>query len=210
MDEPSLRERKKRETRQRISDVATSLFATRGFDNVTVAEVAEAANVSKMTVFNYFPRKEELFFDRNEEVTELLHAAIRDRAPGVSVVNALRALMLRLTEQRHPLSGLREGVNRFWQVVADSPTLRAHIRELVEQLDNELATEFAAVAKAEPGDPMPALAAGLVVATMRTLYQHAMRGLMTGERADDLYPAQVALVNRAFDMLEAAIGDQLG
>ena len=82
MDEPSLRERKKRETRQRISNVATGLFMLRGFDNVTVAEVAEAANVSKMTVFNYFPRKEELFFDRGAEAIELTEAAIRDRAPG--------------------------------------------------------------------------------------------------------------------------------
>lgn len=59
-----LRERKKWETRRRISDVATGLFFARGFDNVTIAEVAEAAGVSRMTVFNYFPRKEDLFLDR--------------------------------------------------------------------------------------------------------------------------------------------------
>lgn len=208
MDETSLRERKKRETRARISNVATGLFQARGFDNVTVAEVAEAANVSKMTVFNYFPRKEELYFDRGEEALGLLHEAIHDRAPGVSVVDALRALMLRLLEARHPLGGLRDGITVFWQVVVDSPALQAGLRELVDQLENKLTTEFAATSGAEP--EIAALASALIIATMRTLYQHAMRRLFAGERADDIYPGQVALVNRAFDMLGAAIGDQLG
>ena len=210
MDESGLRERKKRETRQRISDVATGLFVARGFDNVTVAEIAEAANVSKMTVFNYFPRKEELYFDRGEEAAELLHEAIHGRAPGVSMINALRALMLRLLEMRHPLSALRDGINQFWQVVVDSPNLQAAVREMVGQLENQLAAEFAAVTGAAPTDPMPALAGGLVITTMRTLYQHLVRRLMAGERADDLYPEQVALVNRTFDMLEAAIGAEFG
>ena len=60
-NEKGLRERKKLATRRAISDIATGLFMERGFDNVTVAEVAEVANVAKMTVFNYFPRKEDLF-----------------------------------------------------------------------------------------------------------------------------------------------------
>jgi AcrR family transcriptional regulator len=209
MDEPGLRERKKRETRQRISNVATGLFMARGFDNVTVAEIAEAANVSKMTVFNYFPRKEELYFDRGEEATELLHEAIHGRAPGESVINALRALMQRLLEQRHPLGALRDGITLFWQVVEDSPTLQAGAREMVGRLETRLAAEFAAISGMEPTDPLPSLAAALVVATQRTLYQHVARRLMAGERADDIYPDQVALVNQAFDMLEAAIGDQL-
>jgi AcrR family transcriptional regulator len=210
MDESGLRERKKRETRQRISDVATRLFMARGFDNVTVAEIAEAANVSKMTVFNYFPRKEELYFDRSAEANGLLHGAINDRPPGESVVNALRGLMLRLLAERHPLAGLRDGVNVFWQVVVDSPTLQACAREMVGELEDQLTAEFAAMTGRKPTDPLPILFAALVVSAMRTLYQHAARRLMAGERADDIYPDQVALANQAYDMLEAAIGDQLG
>ncbi len=61
-----LRERKKRQTRQHISDVATGLFLERGFDAVTIAEVAEAADVSVNTVYNYFPAKEDLFLDRSK------------------------------------------------------------------------------------------------------------------------------------------------
>jgi AcrR family transcriptional regulator len=210
MDETSLRERKKRETRQRISNVATGLFMARGFDNVTVAEIAEAANVSKMTVFNYFPRKEELFFDRGVEAVELLSAAIRDRAPGESVIGSLRGLVLRLTEQRHPLSATLDSVRPFVQVVLDSPTLQAGALHMVVETENHLAAEFAALTGDKPTDPLPALAAALVIATMRTLYQHATRRLLAGERADDLYPDQIALVNTAFDMLDAAIGDKLG
>lgn len=77
-----LRERKKRQTRSLISDVASGLFVQRGFDNVTVAEVAEAAGVSAKTVFNYFPRKEDLFLDRYPEAVELVTRAVRERAEG--------------------------------------------------------------------------------------------------------------------------------
>ena len=76
-DQQGLRERKKRATHQAISNVATGLFLERGFDEVTVAEIAEAANVAKMTVFNYFPRKEDLFFDREEEGRVLLRVLSR-------------------------------------------------------------------------------------------------------------------------------------
>ncbi|HJP75185.1 MAG TPA: TetR family transcriptional regulator [Pseudonocardiaceae bacterium] len=207
MDETSLRQRKKRETRQRISNVATGLFMLRGFDNVTVAEVAEAANVSKMTVFNYFPRKEELFFDRGAEAIELCDEAIRDRAPGESVVSALRRLMLDLTEAHHPLSALLDTIRPFVQVVLDSPALQAGALAMVNELEHHLATEFAKLTGGKPTDP---LAAALVIAAMRTLYQHATRRLLAGETADEVYPDQIALVNKAFDMLDAAIGDQLG
>src|SRR3977135_3245790 len=95
-EEPGLRERKKLETRQRISDVATLMFAARGFDDVTVAEIAAAANVSKMTVFNYFPRKEDLLFDRTDEAFALLAGAIKERRPGESFVSAIHRLLLEL------------------------------------------------------------------------------------------------------------------
>ncbi|MBP2048736.1 AcrR family transcriptional regulator [Streptomyces griseochromogenes] len=74
--ELSLRERKKRQTRQRISDVATVRFVERGFDKVTVTEVARAAGVSAMTVFNYFPRKQDLFLDRIPEAVETFGEAV--------------------------------------------------------------------------------------------------------------------------------------
>src|SRR6187551_1330374 len=96
-----LRESKKRETRQRISDLATELIYARGFDAVTIEDIAVAAHVSKMTVFNYFARKEDLFFDREAEVQLLLREALADRPKGQSPVDALRCLVDRLSEQKH-------------------------------------------------------------------------------------------------------------
>src|SRR4029078_10935195 len=109
-----LRESKKRETRQRISDVATALFFARGFDAVTVEEGAAAANVSKMTVFNYFARKEDLFLDREGEVTLLWHESLRDRRKGQSPVHALRRLVDGLCEQKHPFARVDSQTLGLW------------------------------------------------------------------------------------------------
>lgn len=77
-----LRERKKRRTRQHLSDVATGLFVERGFDAVTIAEIAEAADVSVNTVYNYFPAKEDLFLDRSSGVVDRLSRYVRGRDKG--------------------------------------------------------------------------------------------------------------------------------
>ena len=86
----TLRERRKHETRQAISAAAMELFADTGFDAVTIAQVAEAAGVSKMTVTNYFPRKEDLVFDQAGATIRSLAAAVEARAPGESLLTAIR------------------------------------------------------------------------------------------------------------------------
>src|SRR6187402_2702238 len=85
-----LRERKKLRTRKAIADAAKRLFEQRGFDHVTVAEVAEAADISAKTLFTYFASKEDLLFDDEDELRDMIVAAIRDRPPGDSVVDPLR------------------------------------------------------------------------------------------------------------------------
>ena len=84
-----LRERKKRQVRQRISDVATAMFLVHGFDNVTVAQVAAAAEVSEQTVFNYFTTKESMFFDRTEPMISAVADAVRDRM-GTPLIDVAR------------------------------------------------------------------------------------------------------------------------
>src|ERR671938_482414 len=91
---PGLLERKKQATRAHIADTARRLFAERGFDAVTVAEVARAADVAEKTVFNYFPTKEDLFYSRMEAFEEELLEAVRGRAPGESAVAAFRTFIL--------------------------------------------------------------------------------------------------------------------
>ncbi|MFG2597147.1 TetR/AcrR family transcriptional regulator [Streptomyces sp. NPDC048462] len=201
--EPSLRERKKRATRQRISDVATGLFVARGFDEVTVAEVARAAEVSTMTVFNYFPRKEDLFIDRIPEAVELFTEAVRRRRPEESPLDALRRLVLELLDQRHPLSAVDDDFPAFWRIIMASPALCARAREGVEEVEEALARTFV---EAAPGPVGPDFAAALTVAAYRSVYLTTARRLLAGEAAAALADDHRARVCAAFDALEAALG----
>lgn len=205
--ELSLRERKKRETRQRIADTATILFVTRGFDSVTVADIAAAAEVSRVTVFNYFPRKEDMFFDRQEEAVALFTGAVRDRPPGESILAALRRTLLDLAERRHPLSGLRDGIEPFLRTVQNSPTLRAASRENHEALERALAEAIARDTGADPAELLPTLIASGVLAAYRVGYRYGTEGVLAGKSADALHPRYRDLVDTAFDMLENGVGD---
>lgn len=135
---PRTSERGGPRTRARIAEVAAGLFLERGFDAVTVADVARAAGVSTVTVFNHFPRKEDLFLDRSGEADELLRAAAAEQ----DVVEALRATALRLAEERHPLSGLNARSVPFFRTVAGSASLVARARELAADLQRTLSDEL--------------------------------------------------------------------
>ncbi|WP_338683227.1 TetR/AcrR family transcriptional regulator [Streptomyces acidiscabies] len=200
--ELSLRERKKRATRLRISDVATALFEARGFDEVTVAEVAREAEVSTMTVFNYFPRKEDLFLDRIPDVVETVTATVRHRPPDQTPLTALRDLAITLLEQRHPFSALDDDLPAFWRIVIGSPALRARAREGVEEVESALAT---ALAETAPEYPAPDLAAALTVAAYRAVYVTSARRLLAGEPASAVAGDHRARLTRAFTALEAAL-----
>ncbi|MFJ3795638.1 TetR/AcrR family transcriptional regulator [Streptomyces sp. NPDC090088] len=193
----SLRERKKRETRQRISNVATVMFRERGFEQVTVVEVAQAAGVSAMTVFNYFPRKEDLFLDRIPEAVEAFAGAVRGRVPGESPLAALRRLAFRFIDARHPLGGMGENFVGFWPVVADSPALRARAREAVEEVERALAG-----ALAEAGLAEPELAAALVVAAYRSVCVTSVGRQLAGEPFAGLVVDHRERMGAAFDALE--------
>ncbi|MBO9534876.1 MAG: TetR/AcrR family transcriptional regulator, partial [Solirubrobacteraceae bacterium] len=124
-EELGLRERKKRETRRRLAETALGLFLERGFDEVSVAEVAEAAGVSKMTVFNHFPAKEDLVFElTSDRGLPDLAAAVRARAPGVSAVAAIRAeARLEFQRQIDADDDFDSQVPAFIRMVFRSPTL---------------------------------------------------------------------------------------
>jgi AcrR family transcriptional regulator len=197
-----LRERKKREARQRISDVATRLFAQRGFEAVTVVEIAEAAGVAKATVTNYFPRKEDLLLDLQAEAEQLLVDAIRARPPGQSVVEAVRALMHRLLIQRHALSAAAPGMARFGHLMAESPALLSRAREQREYLESAVARRLTE----ETGDPVRAdLVARLLLAAATTVVVTPIRQLIAGEPATTVATNQEQVIEQAFDLLAAGI-----
>ena len=138
---PRTGERGGPQTRARIREVANGLFIERGYDAVTVAEVAREAGVSSVTVFNHFPRKEDLFLDRTDDAVELLRSAVRDRA-GADVLTSLRDTAFRLFDERHPLSGVDERSAPFFRTVAGSPALIARVREIVSELQATLTDEL--------------------------------------------------------------------
>ncbi len=201
-----LRERKKRQTREAIADVALGLFIERGFDAVTVAEIAQAAEVAVKTVFNYFPTKEDLFFDRQAEVEDAWSRVVRERAPGESVIAALRRDFLDKLARRDPSSSLNDDFVTFARLIQSSPSLQIREREIGERAREALARTLVAETGAAPGDLTPRFVAGLIEAIYRTLHAEIRRRLLAGERADAIYPEVLAAANRAFDLLETGIG----
>ena len=200
MTRPGLRERKKQQVRERISGIATMLFFERGFEAVSVAEIAEAAGVSKMTVFNYFPRKEDLFFDRVPAFVEMITAAVRERSAAQSAPDALRDMWLGLLDQRHALSGLSGNqITSFYGVVLASPALRARVREALEEIEALVARLFA-----EAGEGRPEMTAALVVASARVCYTAAARRILSGVPIESFAVEQRASIAAAWDSAVAA------
>jgi len=117
-----LRERKKLATRRAISDAATELFMTKGFDNTSVAEIAEVVGVSPQTVLNYFPAKTDLFFDENDWYAGPPQA-VRDGCPRTSPATAVHDWYLADLQRRHG-EGHLDGLAAYVQTIADSATLR--------------------------------------------------------------------------------------
>lgn len=189
-----LRESKKRETKQRISNVATGLFFARGFDAVTIEEIAAAANVSKVTVFNYFARKEDLFLDREDEVMPLLREALRERPKGQSPIDALRRLVDRLSEQKHPFARIDRQTVGFCRVVAASSSLEARLHEIGDEVALGLAVELAG----PKADGLARLVAGMIVLTWRTAYVEAIRVFERGGSAKKANAAFIALIDHGF------------
>jgi AcrR family transcriptional regulator len=137
-----LRERRKQETRQAISDIATRMFVERGFDEVTIAQVADAAGVAKMTVTNYFPRKEDLVFDRAEAVVRHLADVIAARAPGESMLAAVRRDYAEAIARAEVTLGLSSP--GFAQMIISSPVLTSRVLEMLAERERLLGDAIAA------------------------------------------------------------------
>jgi AcrR family transcriptional regulator len=167
------RTRKRLATRQAISDVATRLFMERGFDQVTIEEIAEAADVGRMTVFNHFPRKEDMFFDREQEGHDLAFDAIRSRAPGTSPIQALGVLAHEMVEQRLKTFPLFTDTRRFVETAQASEALKARARQMRDDFVRALAGVLAEGVGRPADDPDAYLAAALIAATWSIAFTRA-------------------------------------
>lgn len=200
-----LRERKKEATRQAISDVATGLFLDRGFDNVSVAEIAEAAEVSRMTVFNYFPRKEDLFFDREEESRQMLRAALAERPPGEAPLTTLRRLVYSLADRVHPFAKFTDATAKFWRTVAESPALSARAREMRDEIIDDLATSLAGAIKRPLADADARLAAAMVITALTVAYAEGLREHKARKPAAASRAAFLEIMERSFAGIAAML-----
>ncbi|MEV5569761.1 TetR/AcrR family transcriptional regulator [Spirillospora sp. NPDC052269] len=202
-----LRERKKRETRRRLADIATGLFMMRGFDNVTIADVARKADVSVNTVFNYFHTKEDLFFDRQDEIIVQVAEAFHGRRPGESVVAFYRRVFFEGLDQGSFQTGFHEGAEVWVRTVRDSTALMARQREIGQTAQDMLARVLADETGADPDDITPRVVAAMIMTAQWTLVNEITERKLAGETLEEMRDGVEAAATRTFDLLEHGIGD---
>lgn len=202
-----LRERKKAETRQHIGATARQLFGARGFEDVTVAEVAVAADVSEATVFNYFPNKEDLFYSGLEAFETAMLDAIRERPPGDS---ALAAFGRFVTEPRGMLAAsdpeTMERQAAMARVIEESPALLAREQKILAGFTDSLAELLREETGAKPDDVEPWVAANAIIGVHRALIGFARAQVLAGARNPALSRRVRAQAKRALAALDHGLG----
>jgi AcrR family transcriptional regulator len=161
-----LRERKKEQTRRAIEDAAFRLFAERGFQATTVADIAEAADVAPRTFFAYFPSKEDVLFADFDETSEALAARLRDRPPDESTFDALRAWLTGL------LPDLEADENREalrHRLCSEHESIAAHERHLMARFEAIIAESVAADLGDAPSDLRPRMIAAAAIAALMAM-----------------------------------------
>jgi AcrR family transcriptional regulator len=202
-----LRSRKRLATRQAISNAATRLFFVRGFEQVTVDEIATAASVGRMTVFNHFPRKEDMFFDREEEGRELLREALRQRDTMVPPIETLRLLAHRLVAEDSPYITFSAAGQGFIATIEASDTLKARARAIRDELAQVVAQALTECTGRDTHDPLAHLAASLLLATWSTALIEAHRAFRQHGDAQQAKAGFLALVDLGHAGLNAAMAD---
>ena len=207
---PDRRTRKRLATRQRISDVASQLFVERGFDQVTVDEIAEAADVARMTVFNHFARKEDMFFDLDDEGRQDLLTALAKRDAATSPIEALRLFAHRaIAEQRPYVRFFEGGSDRFLEMIRASEALKARARAIRDELTDTISTALTKTARRRQPDATARLAATLLVATWEVAFNEAHRVFRQSRDVKKANTAFLAIVDQGTRGLEAAVKGSL-
>jgi AcrR family transcriptional regulator len=194
-----LRERKKQQTRRLIAEIARRRFAERGFEAVTVAEIAREAQVSEKTVFNYFPTKEDLVYWRLESFEEELLATIRERAESVldafgRFVRAPRGMLGDVDEDT------REQLAALTRTIVESPALLAREQQIFEGYTRALAAVI-------DGDGIePWVTANALMGVHRALVAFARQRILAGARHPALADEVRLEADRALALLERGLG----
>jgi AcrR family transcriptional regulator len=202
-----LRELKKAQTRRAIVDAAAELFRARGFDAVTVEEVAQAAQVSKKTVFNYFPTKEDLVFDHVDHREAALLAAVHACCDGqITLVESFRTLCLnqtRLIDRLRHKSG--HGSGGFFDLVHGNAALLRRLHEINARLTRELAGALGELSGQQPDDPVVLSVAAALLGAQSTLFRSLRARVHSGASNAAIARAHRRDVNRVFDVLASGL-----
>lgn len=206
MAQLGLRERKKQQTRELIAETARRLFAQRGFDHVTVAEIARLADVSETTVFNYFPTKEDLVYWRMAAFDEQLLDAIRNRPAGASILAAFERFVLAprgLLGATDPEA--IERLAELTRMITESPALLEREREIVDGYTTSLAAVLAAEARAPLSDLSPWVVANALMGVHRALINFTRAQIVAGVRNPLLARSVRMQGRRALDTLRRGL-----
>jgi AcrR family transcriptional regulator len=203
---PNRQTRKRLATRRKISDVATRLFFERGFNAVTMDEIAEAADVSRMTVFNHFSRKEDLFFDLDEEGREDLLDALQKKAPETPPVEALRLFAhWAVANQRSYVRFFEANSDKFLATLQASEALKARARAIQDELTDTLTVAIAKSVDRPLPDPVASLAASLLVATWSVALIEAHRAFQQDHDVTRANIAFLELIDRGTKGVHSAV-----
>ena len=200
-----LRSRKRLATRESISNAATLLFIERGFDQVTVDEIAAAADVGRMTVFNHFPRKEDMFYDLDDEGRETLREALRERDANVAPIEALRLLAHRLVADQRPYVEFSARSQQFIETIERSETLKARARAIRDEIAQVVTIALSECAGREPSDSDARLAAALLLATWTVAFLQAHRTFRQTRDSTQAKAAFLAMVDKGTVGLKASM-----
>jgi AcrR family transcriptional regulator len=203
--QPGLRERKKQQTRQHIFDVAHRLFRDKGFERVSVAEIARAADVSEVTVFNYFPVKEDLFYGGMQFYEEQLIDAVRNRPSGEPAIKAFKRCLL-AGAQSLERKETADAIRAAGRIISASPSLAARERDIVDRYVAQLARLLAAQTGDEPPDVEPIAAAHALMGAHRALVAHVRERALTGQSGKRLADEYRTQARRALTRLERGLG----
>ncbi|BDM74303.1 TetR family transcriptional regulator (plasmid) [Streptomyces nigrescens] len=199
-----LRERKKRQTRQRISETAIGLFVARGFDHVTIAEVAAAAEVSVNTLYNYYESKEDLVLPPDEASPQRLADMVRARQPGQSAARAVLAGLRDELRRRDRKIGLSAGFAPVFEMMRAAPTLTARLEDLGRQMTDALAAVLAEETGARPGDQTPRVVASQIGWFHSLVYSEIGRRIVAGEKPTTIAKGVLDLL----DVVEQMLGER--
>ena len=202
-----LRERKKQQTRELLAETARRLFTERGFERVSVAEIAREADVSEKTVFNYFPTKEDLVYWRLESFEDDLLETIRSRGAGESVLDAFG----RFVRQPRGMLGqydpeARERLAALTRMIVGSPSLLAREQQIFAGYTASLAALIADEVGSEPGDVEPWVAANAMMGVHRRLIDYTRGRIVAGARHPDLAADVLEQADRGLALLARGLG----